>query len=68
MIKPCTGYTPGMKVELFRAAAMGGCDIIKDDERASRCRITGGLEEKSRLDFLQFPGILPALCTLRDRG
>jgi 2,3-diketo-5-methylthiopentyl-1-phosphate enolase len=32
MIKPCTGYTPEVGVELFRAAAMGGCDIIKDDE------------------------------------
>jgi 2,3-diketo-5-methylthiopentyl-1-phosphate enolase len=32
MIKPCTGYAPEVGVELFRAAAMGGCDIIKDDE------------------------------------
>ena len=32
MIKPCTGYTPEVGVGLFRAAAMGGCDIIKDDE------------------------------------
>jgi len=32
MIKPCTGYTPEVGVELFRLAAMGGCDIIKDDE------------------------------------
>jgi len=32
MIKPCTGYTPKVGVELFRAAALGGCDIIKDDE------------------------------------
>jgi 2,3-diketo-5-methylthiopentyl-1-phosphate enolase len=32
MIKPCTGYTPEVGVELFRMAAMGGCDIIKDDE------------------------------------
>jgi 2,3-diketo-5-methylthiopentyl-1-phosphate enolase len=32
MIKPCTGYTPQVGVELFRAAALGGCDIIKDDE------------------------------------
>lgn len=32
MIKPCTGYTPEVGVNLFRAAAMGGCDIIKDDE------------------------------------
>jgi 2,3-diketo-5-methylthiopentyl-1-phosphate enolase len=32
MIKPCTGYTPEVGVNLFRAAALGGCDIIKDDE------------------------------------
>ncbi len=32
MIKPCTGYTPEVGVELFRKAALGGCDIIKDDE------------------------------------
>jgi 2,3-diketo-5-methylthiopentyl-1-phosphate enolase len=32
MIKPCTGYPPEVGVELFRKAALGGCDIIKDDE------------------------------------
>lgn len=32
MIKPCTGYTPEVGVGLFRAAALGGCDIVKDDE------------------------------------
>jgi 2,3-diketo-5-methylthiopentyl-1-phosphate enolase len=32
MIKPCTGYTPEVGVDLFRAAALGGCDIVKDDE------------------------------------
>jgi len=32
MIKPCTGYTAEVGVELFRQAALGGCDIIKDDE------------------------------------
>jgi 2,3-diketo-5-methylthiopentyl-1-phosphate enolase len=32
MIKPCTGYPPEVGVRLFRAAALGGCDIIKDDE------------------------------------
>lgn len=32
MIKPCTGYTPEVGVQLFRTAALGGCDIIKDDE------------------------------------
>jgi ribulose 1,5-bisphosphate carboxylase large subunit-like protein len=32
MIKPCTGYPPEVGVGLFRAAATGGCDIVKDDE------------------------------------
>lgn len=32
MIKPCTGYTLEVGAELFRQAALGGCDIIKDDE------------------------------------
>jgi len=32
MIKPCTGYPPEVGVKLFQAAALGGCDIIKDDE------------------------------------
>lgn len=32
MIKPCTGYTVDVGAELFRLAALGGCDIVKDDE------------------------------------
>lgn len=32
MIKPCTGYPLEVGAELFRNAAMGGCDIVKDDE------------------------------------
>lgn len=32
MIKPCTGYPLELGAELFRKAALGGCDIIKDDE------------------------------------
>jgi 2,3-diketo-5-methylthiopentyl-1-phosphate enolase len=32
MIKPCTGYSVDVGAELFRAAALGGCDIVKDDE------------------------------------
>jgi len=32
MIKPCTGYPLEVGAELFRKAAMGGCDIVKDDE------------------------------------
>jgi 2,3-diketo-5-methylthiopentyl-1-phosphate enolase len=32
MVKPCTGYPLEVGAELFRKAALGGCDIIKDDE------------------------------------
>lgn len=32
MIKPCSGYPLEVGVELFYKAALGGCDIIKDDE------------------------------------
>ncbi|UCH32992.1 MAG: ribulose 1,5-bisphosphate carboxylase [Armatimonadota bacterium] len=32
MIKPCTGYPLEVGAELFRKAALAGCDIIKDDE------------------------------------
>ena len=32
MVKPCTGYPLEVGAELFRLAALGGCDIVKDDE------------------------------------
>ncbi|MBN1375736.1 MAG: ribulose 1,5-bisphosphate carboxylase [Dehalococcoidia bacterium] len=32
MVKPCTGYPLAVGAELFRMAAAGGCDIVKDDE------------------------------------
>jgi 2,3-diketo-5-methylthiopentyl-1-phosphate enolase len=32
MVKPCTGYRLKVGAELFRKAALGGCDIVKDDE------------------------------------
>lgn len=32
MIKPCTGYGPDVGADLFYQAALGGCDIVKDDE------------------------------------
>lgn len=32
MVKPCTGYPLEVGAELFRLAAAGGCDIVKDDE------------------------------------
>lgn len=32
MIKPCTGYPLEVGAKLFKLAAEGGCDIVKDDE------------------------------------
>jgi 2,3-diketo-5-methylthiopentyl-1-phosphate enolase len=32
MIKPCTGLTPKQSADLFYEVAMGGVDIVKDDE------------------------------------
>jgi len=32
MIKPCTGYPPEVGARLFYEAALGGVDIVKDDE------------------------------------
>jgi len=32
MIKPCSGYPTKVGAELFYQAALGGCDVIKDDE------------------------------------
>ena len=35
MIKPCTGFTPEVGAEFFYKVAVGGVDIIKDDELIS---------------------------------
>lgn len=43
MIKPCTGYTPEVGAALFYEAALGGVDIIKDDE------LIGGDREFNKL-------------------
>ncbi|MCI6176049.1 RuBisCO large subunit C-terminal-like domain-containing protein [bacterium] len=32
MIKPCAGYTPEEGAKLFREVALGGVDLVKDDE------------------------------------
>jgi 2,3-diketo-5-methylthiopentyl-1-phosphate enolase len=32
MIKPCTGISPDVGAKLFYQAAVGGCDMVKDDE------------------------------------
>lgn len=35
MIKPCTGFSPEVGVDFFYKAALGGVDIMKDDELLS---------------------------------
>ena len=35
MIKPCTGHTATVGADLFYKAAVGGCDVVKDDELIS---------------------------------
>ena len=32
MIKPCLGYSPSEGAKIFKEIALGGVDIIKDDE------------------------------------
>ncbi|MEY8001168.1 RuBisCO large subunit C-terminal-like domain-containing protein [Clostridium sp. Mt-5] len=46
MIKPCTGYTPDVGAKLFYEAAVGGVDIIKDDELIGGDRKFNKLEER----------------------
>jgi 2,3-diketo-5-methylthiopentyl-1-phosphate enolase len=38
LLKPCSGYPLEVGVELFRQAALGGCDVIKDDELIANMR------------------------------
>jgi hypothetical protein len=62
MIKPCTSYTP----EGGGAVPRGGHGRLRHHQgrrKGISLQDGRGLEEKSRLDFLRFPGILPALCT-----
>lgn len=35
MVKPCTGHTAPVAADLIYKAAVGGCDVIKDDELIS---------------------------------
>jgi len=44
MIKPCTGYVCEVGAELFRKAAAGGCDIVKDDELIADASFNSALE------------------------
>ncbi|MGA2554415.1 MAG: RuBisCO large subunit C-terminal-like domain-containing protein, partial [Smithella sp.] len=38
MIKPCSGYPLEVGARLFKEAALGGCDVIKDDELIANMR------------------------------
>jgi 2,3-diketo-5-methylthiopentyl-1-phosphate enolase len=35
MVKPCTGHTADVAADLVYQAAVGGCDVVKDDELIS---------------------------------
>lgn len=48
MIKPCTGYPLEVGAELFRQAALGGCDIIKDDELIADASFNSALARVKR--------------------
>lgn len=48
MIKPCTGYRLEVGAELFRKAALGGCDVIKDDELIADASFNSALERVKR--------------------
>ena len=44
MIKPCSGYPLEVGVRLFKDVAMGGCDVIKDDELIANMRYNDAVE------------------------
>lgn len=41
MIKPCTGYPVELGEKLFYEAALGGCDVVKDDELIANMSFNG---------------------------
>lgn len=51
MIKPCTGYTPEVGAKLFYEAAVGGVDVIKDDELISGDRAFNRIEDRIKLNM-----------------
>ncbi len=44
MIKPCSGYPLEVGAKLFKEAALGGCDVIKDDELIANMRYNDAVE------------------------
>ncbi len=70
MVKPCTGLTPEAGAEIFYATALGGVDLIKDDELmgnpsfspvVDRVRAYTGAAERARdvtgRDVLYIPNV-----------
>lgn len=51
MIKPCTGYTPDVGAKLFYEAAVGGVDIIKDDELLGGDRSFNKLKDRVKANM-----------------
>lgn len=52
MIKPCTGIPPEKGAELFYQAALGGTDIVKDDELLADAEFSS-IEERVRKFMVQ---------------
>ncbi len=48
MIKPCSGYPLEVGAQLFREAALGGCDVIKDDELIANMCYNDAVERVKR--------------------
>jgi 2,3-diketo-5-methylthiopentyl-1-phosphate enolase len=44
MIKPCSGYPLEVGAQLFKQAALGGCDVIKDDELIANMRYNDAVQ------------------------
>ncbi|HPP81792.1 MAG TPA: RuBisCO large subunit C-terminal-like domain-containing protein [Deltaproteobacteria bacterium] len=44
MIKPCSGYPLEVGCKLFREVAMGGCDVVKDDELIANMKYNDAVE------------------------
>ncbi|WP_373264390.1 RuBisCO large subunit C-terminal-like domain-containing protein [Hungatella hathewayi] len=73
MIKPCTGYTPEVGAKLFYEAAVGGVDIIKDDEliggdrsfNALADRVKANMEAAHRADAIKGETTMYA-CNITD--
>lgn len=80
MIKPCTGHDVDTHVELFREAAYGGIDLIKDDElltdpeynpffeRVERCmEVVEEVEEETGKRTLYTANVTGPIKDLRER-